>query len=185
VRRLLPLAGCLAAAAAPLLAAEQGEGHGSEMLWRIVNFVILAAVLGVLIRKFAPAFFAARSEKITRELEEARRLTEESDRRARSIQERLASLDVAIQEMRVQAKTEMAAEHARLERETEQAVRKAFLQAEQEMAAAAKAARLELRAYAASLAVGLAEKKIAQRITPQTQHELMNSFVRGLGRVER
>ena len=37
-------------------------------------------------------------------------------------------------------------------------------------------------AYAAALAVGLAEKRIPERLTPQNQQALVGAFVRGLER---
>ncbi len=187
MKRVLLVAACWLALLSPVRAAEEaaGAGHSNEMLWRVVNFAILAGGLGYLVKKNAGPFFASRSEQITRELHEARQVTEQSERRARAMEERFARLDHEIQEMRHQAKSEMAAEHARLARETEQALRKVAAQAEQDMAAAAKSARLELRAYAAALAVGLAEKRIAERLTPQNQQALVGAFVRGLERPAR
>ena len=61
--------------------------------------------------------------------------------------------------------------------------REASRQAEQRMAeieSTGRAARLELRAYAARLAVNLAEQRIRQRLTPDTHAALFDTFVRGL-----
>jgi F-type H+-transporting ATPase subunit b len=161
-----------------LLAAE--GGHDNLMLWRIVNFVILAGLLGWLIRKNAGPFFAARGEAIAKSLAESRRLSAESEARAKAIEERMSRLGQEIEELKAKAKAEMAAEHARLERETAAAVQKVFAFAEQEIAATAKAARAELRAYTAQLAVELAEKKIAARMTPESHRNAMAAFVRNL-----
>ncbi|MBI3695629.1 MAG: ATP synthase F0 subunit B [Acidobacteria bacterium] len=177
--KILRIAGLLALAAGPVLAAEEG-GPGHELLFRAINFVVLAGFLGYLLKKYAGPFFAARGEAITKEIREARKLLEQSDQRARAIDERLLRLDQEIAQLRAAGQAEIAAEHARIERETEQAVRKVFTQAEQEMAAAAKTARLELKAYVASLAISLAEQKIAGRVTPQTQRDLVGAFVREL-----
>lgn len=164
-------------------AGDHGEqaAHSNQMLWRVVNFAILAGGLGYLLKKNAGPMFTARSQQITRELEEARQMTEQSERRAHGIEDRLARLDHEILDLQQQAKAEMAAEHARLARDTERAVSKILAQAEQEMAAAAKSARLELRRYAASLAVDLAEQRIAGRLTTENQQALVGAFVRGLG----
>ena len=175
--KILRIAGLLVLAAAPVWAAEEG---GHELLFRAINFVVLAGVLGFLIRKHAGPFFAARGEAITKEISEARKLVEQSDQRARSIDERLLRLDQEIAQLRAAGLAEIATEHARIERETERALRKVFTQAEQEMAAAVKTARLELKAYVASLAISLAEQKIAGRITPETQRHLVGEFVREL-----
>jgi len=179
--RVFRAATWILAAALPLLAAsEGGQEQSSQMLFRIVNFLILAGALGYLIKKNAGAFFAGRSEAIRRGIEEARAAAREAGQRAAAIDQRLAGLSQEIAGLRASARAEMAAEAARIERGTEEALRKVFVLAKQEMAAAAKAARLELKAYAASLAVGLAEKKIAARITPQGQQKLVEAFVREL-----
>ncbi len=181
LRMAIVLVALSLAGALPALRAAEGEaGETRELLYRILNFAILAGGLGYLIKKHGGAFFAARGEAILRGISEAQKLHEESEARARAVEERLAGLGAQIEELRAKAKAEMAAEQARREREAEQAVRKVFTQAEQEMAALVKTARLELKAHAASLAIELAEKKIAGRITPQTQRSLVGSFIESL-----
>ncbi|HYM12843.1 MAG TPA: hypothetical protein VEU62_19045 [Bryobacterales bacterium] len=172
----------LALAARAMPAAEQpNEGEQGRMLiLRTINFLILAAGLGYLIKKYLGPYYKLRGEGIQREIAEAQEQFEESEARAHAIEERLSDLDRQIAQLKADAKAEIAAEHARLEREAEQAVKKVFALAEQEMGAMAKAARLELKSYAAALAVGLAETKIAGRITPQIERGLVGSFVRNL-----
>lgn len=161
-----------------LLAAE--GGHDNLMLWRIVNFLILAGLLGWLIRKNAGPFFAERSESIVRDIADSRRKLAESEVRAKTIDERLARLGLDIDELKAKARDEMALEHQRIERETDARVQKVFLLADQETVAATKAARTELKAYTAQLAVELAEKKITGRMTPDLQRSLLGAFVRHL-----
>lgn len=161
-----------------LLAAE--GGHDNLMLWRIVNFLILAGLLGWLIRKHAGPFFAERSESIVEDIADSRRKLAESEARAKAIDERLARLGLDIDDLKAKARTEMALEHDRIERETGARLKKVFLLAEQEMVAASKAARTELKAYTAQLAVELAEKKITSQMTPDLQRSLLGAFVRHL-----
>jgi F0F1-type ATP synthase membrane subunit b/b' len=52
--------------------------------------------------------------------------------------------------------------------------------AEQEIAAAGKTARVELKQYAAELAIGLAAQKLRARMTPDTQEGLVRGFVRDI-----
>jgi F-type H+-transporting ATPase subunit b len=161
-----------------LLAAE--GGHDNIMLWRIVNFLILAGLLGWMIRKSAGSFFVARTESIVKNIAESRKRLEESAARAKAIDERLANLGREIDALQAKAKAEMAAEHARIEQATEAAVRKVFALTEQEIAAFAKAARADLKVHTAQLAADLAEKKIAARMTPDLQRSLVGAFVRRL-----
>lgn len=169
----------LAAPGSP--AAESGGGHDNLMFYRVVNFLLLAGGLGFLIKKKAGTFLAARGEAIRSGMREAQKLREDAAQRARAIDEKLLSLGEEIERLRAEAKVEISAAGARVERETEAAIRKVFVQAEREMAAAAKAARQELKGYAVSLAVGLAEQRIAARLSPRIQQELVAEFVRGLG----
>ncbi len=161
-----------------LLAAEGGHDH--LMLWRIVNFLILAGLLGWLIRKQAGPFFAERSESIVKDIADSRRKLAESEARAEAIDERLARLGLDIEDLKAKSRTEMALEHERIEGETGARVKKVFLLADQEVVAATKAARTELQAYTAQLAVELAEKKITARMTPDLQRSLLGAFVRHL-----
>jgi F0F1-type ATP synthase membrane subunit b/b' len=66
--------------------------------------------------------------------------------------------------------------------ETEQRIAKVQAQAEQEIASAAKTARQELKAYAAELALELAERKIRARLTPAADARLLNEFVSDVDR---
>ena len=70
----------------------------------------------------------------------------------------------------------------RIARQTAAESAKIQANAEQEIASAAKAARTELRRYAAGLAVELAERQIRARMTPDTQDGLVRGFVRDLDR---
>src|SRR5262249_8725644 len=135
----------LAALSPALFAGEEGEGgHGNprEMLWRVVNFAILAGGLGYFVKKKAGPMFAARSRAIATEIAEARALVEQSEARARSIEERFAGLGREIEGLRSGAKAEVAAEQARLEREAERAVGKISAPAEHEIVAGTVATRL-------------------------------------------
>ncbi len=156
------------------------EGGSHQMLFRWINFAILAGGLGYLIRKNAGPFFAARSQGIAGAIAEGKKLLGESNERARQIEQRLARLGQEVEELRASARREMAAELTRVEQATGPAVRKVFAQAEQEMAAAVKAARLELKAHVASLAVALAEQRLAGRVTPPVERGLVAAFLRNL-----
>src|ERR1700680_5253090 len=83
-------------------------------------------------------------------------------------------LDGEIGMMRDAAEKEGAAEESRIQAAAEEDARKIVLSAEQEVAAAVKAARRQLTAYAADLAVGLARKQI--HVDAATDQALIRSF---------
>ena len=76
--------------------------------------------------------------------------------------------------MREAAEKEVAGEEARIKAATEEDARKIIQAAEQEIAAAAKAARRELKGYAASLAVSLATQQI--KVDPASDQALVRDF---------
>jgi F-type H+-transporting ATPase subunit b len=146
----------------------------------ILNFVVIAALVVWGWKKNVPAAFRARSEGIRKNLEEARRASEEANRRLSDIEARLSRLDGEIAEMRTKSETEAAAEEDRIKAAAEEDRRKVIEGAEQEIATAARAARRDLKAYVAGLAVSLAEKRI--QVDAATDQALVDGFVRGLSR---
>jgi F-type H+-transporting ATPase subunit b len=156
------------------------EEHGKMLGWMWANFCVLAAGLGYLIYQNAGAFYAARSRKIRRDLIEAGDLKKEAEERAAEVERRLANLEAEIQALRAESQREAAAETERLSAQTKAELAKIQAHAEREIEAAGRMAYLELRRYSASLAVGLAARKIQSRISPETQASLVANFVQKL-----
>ena len=164
-----------------------GEGHETsampnEIWWKWANFALLAGVLGWLGSKHLGPFFRARTEQIQGGIREAAAMRAESDARAAEIERRVSNLSAEVATMRERAREEIAAEGARVRAETEQQIAKVQAQAEQEIASAAKAATAGLRAHAADLAIGLAERQIRERMTGEVQDSLNAGFVDDLRR---
>jgi F-type H+-transporting ATPase subunit b len=112
-------------------------------------------------------------------MQEAQKASEEARRRLAEIESRLMKLDVEIGMMRDAAEKEGAAEEVRIKAAAEEDARKIVASAEQEIASAAKAARRQLTAHAADLAVGLAQKQI--RVDAVTDQGLVRNFSGQLG----
>jgi F0F1-type ATP synthase membrane subunit b/b' len=179
----LTLAALLLAVALPAAEAAKTEGESDHLLpWKVANFVLLAGGLGYLIYKKGGPFFAARTVSIRQGLEDAARASREAQERFAEVERRIANLGAEIEKMKAKASEESAAEGERLRAESERALGKVRLQMEQEIAAAAKAARQELRAYAAELAVSLAERRIRERLTPDSESALLNTMLEDLDR---
>lgn len=145
----------------------------------VLNFVVIAAVMVWAGRKYLPGMFRDRSAAIQKAMQEAQKASEEARRRLAEIESRLMKLDVEIGMMRDAAEKEGAAEEVRIQAAAEQDARKIVISAEQEIAAAAKAARRQLTAYAADLAVGLARKQI--HVDAATDQALVRNFSGQLG----
>jgi F-type H+-transporting ATPase subunit b len=150
--------------------------------WKWVNFAILAAGLGYLISKQAPAYFQGRREQIQQALREAEKEIKDAKARGASIEARLAGIQHEVENLRSTARAEMSAEGERIRQETERRVKRIQEQATQEIALMTRASRNELRTYAATLALDLAEQRIRSRITTDAQNGLVDGFLQDLGR---
>lgn len=140
----------------------------------LLNFAVIFAVLVWAGRKYLPGMFRDRTASIQRAMEEARRASEDANRRLGEIESRLSKLGDEIAAMRAAGETVLAAEEARIKAAAEEDGRKIVESAEQEIAAAAKAARRDLTAYAADLAITLAKKQI--HVDAGTDATLVRNF---------
>ncbi len=148
------------------------------LLCVLLNFAVVAAAIFWCSKKYLPGLFRNRTASIQKAMEEARKASEEANRRLAEIDARLSKLDVEISGMRAAAATEAAAEEQRIKTAAVEDARKIVESSEQEIAMAAKAARRELKAYAADLAVSLAKKQI--HVDPATDQALLRSFAQQL-----
>lgn len=146
----------------------------------VLNFAIIAALLVLIMKSKLPAAFRARTESIQEGIAEARKASEEAQRRLSDIEGRLAKLDSEIAAMAAAAEAEAQKEEARIQVAVEEDKRKIVEAAEQEIVAATRLARTELRAYVSELAVTLAEKRI--QVNASTDQELVRAFVDQLGK---
>jgi F-type H+-transporting ATPase subunit b len=162
----------------------QEEHHGEDhvTLWKTANFLLFAGALGYFLYKHGGPFFRTRTEQIRRGITEASKLREEAEARYALMERRLANLGDEIENLRRTAREESAAEGERIRQETRKDLQKIHAQAELEIAAAGKAARQELRAYAAELAVSVAKQRIRERITPELDDRLVQATVGQLAR---
>lgn len=163
--------------------AEHGTEHaeGDPMLkWKVANFVLLVIGLGYLIGKMAPPFFAGRTADIQKGLAEAATTQKESDAKVAAIEARLKNLEGEIATIRSNAAAEMAAEEARVRKEGEEAIAKMRHHTTVEIEAATKQAQVELRQYAAKLALETAEGQLRGRLNSQVDAGLINGFLKGL-----
>jgi F-type H+-transporting ATPase subunit b len=145
----------------------------------IANFFVIGVVIFWAARKYLPPAFSARTAAIQKAMQEAQKASEDARRRLAEIESRLRKLDVEIGMMRDSAEKEAAAEEARIQAAAQEDARKLVESAQQEIAVAAKAARRKLTAYAADLAVNLAQKQV--HVDAATDKVLVRNFSAQLG----
>ena len=126
----------------------------------------------------------SRSEAIKRELQKAREERDVAVAKLSEVEARLANLDAEVAAVKEKARTEAEAEKARLSLSTEKDIAKIKEQATREIESAAKAAKHELRRFAAEESVRLAENILKQEINTEDDARLANLNVEELGRVQ-
>jgi F-type H+-transporting ATPase subunit b len=166
--------------------AQEKEGAKEEVakdemiVWKWANFVILLGVAGYFLNKSLPTFFKSRSGEIQKDITEAQATKQAAEKRAAEMDARLNALGAEIERFKAQAKIEMEQESARIRQETAHQIEKLQRQAEQEIESAGNLATRELGAYAAKLALDLAEQRIRTRLDASTEAGLVDDFTADL-----
>jgi F-type H+-transporting ATPase subunit b len=164
-------------------AAEEGRNAAVDSateIFKWINFVIVAGVIFWVFRKKLPPVFRKKAEAIGSAIIIATSAKAAADAQLRDAETRLANLQKEVAELRTAAEREAAAEIARLRAVTQSDAQKIAAAAEAEIEAAERAARLELKALAANLAVDGAEALLIRQLTPQAQESLISNFVKSL-----
>lgn len=163
---------------------EAAETHAADHTtrWKVANFILLAGGLGYLIRKKGRPFFQARTQQIQQDIAEAARVKAEAEARATAIEERLAGLEAEIEELRRSARQESVAEGERVRARIREDLTKIQAQAEREIASAVRAARQELRRFAAERAIELAGERVRAQMSGEVEDALAAVAIQELGR---
>ncbi len=169
-----------AAAALPPEEPAEGSSGTKELIYKTVNFVILVGALAYFLRKPAADYFASRSAAIRKGIEEGRKALEASEAELRAIEEKVARLGQEIRAFEEEAEREIAAEAERFRRETEAEASKMLEFARARLDAAGRAARQELRAFAAMEALRLAEESVRTRLDAPQRERLFARYLAGL-----
>jgi F-type H+-transporting ATPase subunit b len=155
----------------------EGKKEGHELLYKFINLSLLVGALAFLLRKPLADFFAQRSASIRKGLEEGRKALEASQAQLKTVEEKLLHLEDEIATFRASAAQEMEAERQRWKLAAAEEAEKILQAARAQTEAAVRAARLELKSYAAEQAVELAEAIIRRRLDNAGQKKLVSDFL--------
>jgi F0F1-type ATP synthase membrane subunit b/b' len=151
--------------------------HAARTGFRWIHFVIVAMLLIYVFRVYGRPYFRRTSDGIFEAIEKATEAKGKAERELKEAAVKLASLEQEVARFRAQAQQEAAAEMDRLRAMMKTDVEKVGMAAKAEVDAAERAARVELRALAAKLAVDRAESLVARQMTPAAQEAMINHFV--------
>jgi F-type H+-transporting ATPase subunit b len=153
--------------------------------WKFLNLTIFVLLLFYFLRRPLGEAFRARREGIRRDLMRAQEERNAALAKLEEVEARLARLDAEVASVREQSKREAEAERERIKRATEEEARKLREQAQREIESAGKAARQELRRYAADQSVQLAEQMIRRDMRPEDDARLVSLEIEELGGAKR
>jgi len=182
---------CLAALTIlmPSLALAAGGGGEVELespftlLMRLVNFLLLAALLYYFLRKPIKNFLVQRQQGVKEALEEAQRAAKEAEARYREMEKKLAQAHKEMEELKnmiiEQGRQEKERILARAHKEAERIIKQAELAAEQELKKAYSSIRLE----AVEMAAAIAEAILKDKIDSKDHKRLIEQYVENVGKM--
>ncbi len=180
------LLGLLVVAAALLsaewaLAAEAGAHHKAfsftEELFKLVNTLIVVAILYKFAFNPIKNFLKDRREGIHKALEESQAAREEAEKQLAEQRAKVADLEAELVRVREQGAKERGAMRERLEEEQENQARRLLEQTKTTIELEASKARAELQSQAASLAVGLAEEMLKKELGEADQKRFVENYL--------
>ncbi len=167
------------AAAASGAEAEAGWGW-VETAGRWVNLLVLFGGIFYFARGPVGRYFDQRRERIQEQIREAVAARKAAEEKLAAIEARMQGLDRELEEIRLEAERHAELERAKIAEQAAHEAEKIVAAARREIEGLSLSVSKDLKAYAARLAVELAEKKIRGELTDQAEKRVMESFFSSL-----
>ena len=167
-------------AATPLWAAEaeaHEEGPSMGLVYWGINFLILTIVLLYFLRKPAKEFFASRASLIRENIEHARALKANAEKKYQEYENRLKSIEKEMQDLIGNLKKDGELEKRRLIENAEQQAANLKSNSERVLQQELRKAKEDLKKEAVSLATDLAEDLIRKNVTPEDQGRIVDQYL--------
>jgi len=186
IKRALPLLICLVLIAfSAVIASEGGEGGSKsiwEMVWRLVNFLILMALLWKLLADKVKTYFSDRRVEIAEMIEQADQAKEDAEKQFAEIQQKLKNVETDILEIKGSIMGELEGEKERIIQEgktsADRILQQARWSAEQEVVKA----RNELKNHVVEMAGDMASGMITRSMTPEDQKKILEEYLNKVGK---
>ncbi len=140
---------------------------------KLVNLALFVGILIYLLRKPVSEFFRQRFAGVRETLERAAREKEAATAKMAELDARLTRLDTELAEIKSQAQHEAEAERQRVQAEAARDIEKLRMMAQREVDAARQIALADLREFAATKSVDLAEQIIKRELKPEDDARLL------------
>jgi F-type H+-transporting ATPase subunit b len=157
--------------------AEGGLDKGKDLIWRIMNFALLAGILIFLLRKPLPKALASRRQGIKDELDDLEAQKGDAEKQLAGYKEKLSLLDKEVERIVAEYIQEGEAVKANIIEEARAAAEKLQEQAKKNIEHEFHKAKQQLKAEMADEAVAMAEKLIKKDIKPKDQKRLIDEYL--------
>ncbi|MDX2029607.1 MAG: ATP synthase F0 subunit B [Blastocatellia bacterium] len=160
-----------------------GGGGVHPAIAKAFNLALFLGVMYLLVRKPARQFFADRFALVRATLEHAAREKAAAEAKITALESRLNRLDDELKKIKSEAESEAVAERARIENETTQDLEKIRVSARREIESAKQVALTDLREFAATKAVDLAEELIRREMKPDDDAKMLKRMAEEMSNV--
>jgi len=163
--------------ALPAQASEENSSGLSELLWPVVNLIILIAVVVHFARKPMRDYFAGRRSEIQSELKGAADQLAEAETTYAKWQRRLIDLEAELEEIRTMSRQRAEAERDKILSDARAAAERIRRDAAVAVEMELRRAREELRVEATQLAIELATEQLEREVTDADRDRLLDEFI--------
>lgn len=178
---LLVVASILLAVGVVFASSEGGHGDSAqrtkELIWRTMNFVVLAGVLVFLMKKPLAKGLAARRQGIKDQLDDLERQKAEAQQKLSEYQQKLNQLDKEVEKIVAEYVKDGEAAKAKIIEEAKSAAEKLQAQAKKNIENEFEKARQQLRAELVNEAVAIAETVIKDNINQDDQKHIIDEYL--------
>ena len=170
----------------------EGAHHGGslspaklkDLLWRVLNFAVLLAILIKLLSKPIANGLRARQQSIKEQFADLEERKAEADSAYQTYEKKLESIDQEIQEIVQAAVAQGEAEKERIINDANRAAEDIKRQAEMAVQHELAEAKLKLREEVANQAVAMAEELIRKNLQEADQVKLIEDYLAKVGTVQ-
>jgi F-type H+-transporting ATPase subunit b len=155
-----------------------------DLLWRVLNFAVLAIVLFKVLSKPVANGLRARQQSISEQFTDLEERKAEAEKAYQTYEEKLASIDQEVSDIIQSALAQGEAEKERIINEANRAAEDIKRQAEMAIQHELAEAKLRLREEVANQAVVMAEELIRKNLQEADQVKLIEDYLAKVGTVQ-
>jgi len=178
---LLVILSVLLAFGAVWASSEGGHGDSAgkvkDLIWRTMNFVVLAGALIFLLKKPLAKGLESRRQGVRDQLDDLEKQKADAEKQLSEYKAKLARLDKEIEKIVAEYVKDGEAAKARIIEEAKVAAEKLLAQAKKNIEHEFEKAQQELKAEIAGQAVAMAEALIKQHIKDEDQERIVDEYL--------